>query len=115
MAKLELPHVRTELLELLVIPLSAPHPIQPYCQFAGHGYFGDGLMATQRDVRIRTSPLRVTAGYYLRRLPQQVPKQRIALLADVAQTPAIGTGVLAGNQSQRAGHLLAATKSIRSA
>ena len=51
----------------------------------------------------------------LRRLPQQVPEQRVALFADVAQTPAIGTGVLAGNQSEITGHLLAATKSIGSA
>src|SRR5437879_132769 len=46
-------------------------------------------------------------------LPQQEPKQRIALLTDVAQPPAVGTGVLTGNQSQIAGHLFAATKPSR--
>jgi hypothetical protein len=59
------------------------------------------------------SPLLVTAGHALCRLSQQVPEQRIALLTDVAQTPAIGPRILAGNQPQIAGNLLAATKSIR--
>jgi hypothetical protein len=48
------------------------------------------------------------------RFQSEESQQRIALFTDVAQTPALGTGVLAGNQSQIAGHLLAAAKPIRS-
>ena len=73
------------------------------------------MMAAQRQVRVLVSPLLLTTSHALRRLPQQEPKQRIALLANVTQPPAIGTGVLTGNQSQIAGHLFAATKPTRGA
>ena len=71
------------------------------------------MIAAQRQVRVLVSPLLLRTSHALRRLPQQEPKQRIALLTDVAQPPAVGTGVLTGNQSQIAGHLFAATKPSR--
>jgi hypothetical protein len=90
----ELPHVRTELLPLLVIPAATPHPEQSHRQFARHGYFGDGLIGAHRDVCILMSPWLVGASYTLCRLAQQESQQRMALLTEVAQTQVIGTGVL---------------------
>src|SRR5207302_8026069 len=87
----ELPRVRTELFQLLVIPPLAPHPEQPHRQLACHSYFGNRMIAAQRQVRVLVSPLLLRTSHALRRLPQQEPKQRIALLTDVAQPPAVGT------------------------
>jgi len=39
----ELPRVRTELQNLLVVPSLAPHPEQAHAQSARHRYFGDAL------------------------------------------------------------------------
>jgi len=89
-AKTELPHVRTELLQLLVIPSPPPHPEQPYRQLTCHGHLGNGMMAAHRQVHIFASPLLLDVSCAQGRLHQQVAKQRVPLFADVAQAPAIG-------------------------
>src|SRR5207302_176998 len=94
------PRVRTELFQLLVIPPLAPHPEQPHRQLACHSYFGNRMIAAQRQVRVLVSPLLLRTSHALRRLPQQEPKQRIALLTDVAQPPAV-RAVLAGAEWSR--------------
>jgi hypothetical protein len=42
----ELPRVRTELQNLLVVPSLAPHPVQANPESAGHRYFGNALFPT---------------------------------------------------------------------
>ena len=64
---------------------------------------------------ILSSPFFVTASEGLCCLPPQVANQRIPLFANVAESPFIRTRLLAGNKPEITGHLLAATKPIRSA
>jgi len=45
-----LSRVRTELYNLLVIPLLAPHPEQTDGEFACHGYLGDPGIPPHRQV-----------------------------------------------------------------
>jgi hypothetical protein len=47
-ARLELSRVRTELQELLVIPLLAPHPVEANGKFAHDPHFCDPTIATYR-------------------------------------------------------------------
>ena len=61
-----------------------------------------------------TAPLGLAAYRDLRRFHQQKPEQRIALLADVSQSPPIATGLLRRHQSHVAGHLLAAVETLGS-
>jgi hypothetical protein len=53
----ELPHVRTELQSLLIVPSLAPHPIQADCQSAGHRHLGDGAPTTHRQVQKPMPPV----------------------------------------------------------
>jgi hypothetical protein len=62
--------VRAELLQLLIIPSFAPHPIQPHRQFSCHRYFGDEFVASQAQMRILSTPLFLATGHALRRLAQ---------------------------------------------
>jgi len=86
--------VRTELFELAVVPALAPHPVQVYRQLAGHRYFGNLPSAPHREVEESAAPLRLASYRDLRRFYQQKPEQRVALLADVSQSPPIATGLL---------------------
>ena len=45
-----LSRVRTELLQLAVVPTLAPHPVQMHRQLAGHGYFCDLASAPHGQV-----------------------------------------------------------------
>src|SRR5437870_11458222 len=47
----------TTLFRSLVIPPLAPHPEQPHRQLACHSYFGNRMIAAQRQVRVLVSPL----------------------------------------------------------
>src|SRR5215471_13062018 len=47
----ELSQVRTEVLQLLIIPSLAPHPKQPHRQLSCHSHFGDGFVAAHRQMR----------------------------------------------------------------
>ena len=66
----ELSHVRTELLQLLIIPSLAPHPKQPHRQLSCHSHFGDGFVAAHRPMRILSMPLFLTTSRALRRLAE---------------------------------------------
>ena len=105
--------LRTELFELAVIPALTPHPVQMYRQLARHRYLGDFSSAPHREVEESTAPLRLAAYRDLRRFHQQKSEQRVALLADVPQSAPIATGLLRRNQSDIAGHLLAAMETFR--
>src|SRR5271156_6513723 len=67
-----------------------------------------------RQVHIAAPPVWVTPCGRLRRFPQQVAQQCVALLADVSQPLLAGAGVLTGNQPCVAADLLAARKPLRS-
>ena len=52
-----LPRVRTELPQLLVIPSSAPHPVQAHRELARHRHLRDATFATHRQVHVLASPV----------------------------------------------------------
>ena len=106
--------VRTELFQRAVVPASAPHPVQMHRQFPSHRYLGDLSSAAHGQMEESTAPLGLAAYRDLRRFHQQKPEQRIALLADVSQSPPIATGLLRRHQSHVAGHLLAAVETLGS-
>ena len=54
-----LSRVRTEFVQLLVIPSLTPYPVQANGQSAGHGDLGDLPSPTQRQVKILTAPFRI--------------------------------------------------------
>ncbi len=110
----ELSRVRTEFNQLRILPTIAPHPVQPNGEFPGHGHFGNSFPPAHRQVHIAAPPVWVTPCGRLRRFPQQVAQQCVALLADVSQPLLAGAGVLTGNQPCVAADLLAARKPLRS-
>ena len=83
MAGYGLPHVRTELQKLLVIPSLAPHPIHANRQLPGHGDLGDLPSSAHRQVEVLAAPFRVAAYRDLRRFYQQKAQQRVALFGNV--------------------------------
>jgi hypothetical protein len=64
-------HVRTELLELAIVPVFAPHPVQMYRQLPRHRYLGDLPSSPHREMEELTPPLGLTAHRDLRRFHQQ--------------------------------------------
>src|SRR5207302_5861531 len=101
-----LSRVRTELLQLAVVPALSPHPVQMHRQLTGHRYFRNLSATTHGEVEELTAPLRVAAHRDLRRFHQQKTQQHVALLADVSQTTAVAAGVFLRNQPHVAGDLL---------
>jgi hypothetical protein len=65
MAISELSSTRTEVFQLLVIPSSAPRPIQTNCQSSRHGNFCD-LAASSRPIHVELYKARFPAGSALR-------------------------------------------------
>jgi hypothetical protein len=108
-----LSRVRTELFQLLVVPSLAPHPVQTDRKFTGHGYFGDAPFPSHGQVEKMPAPVGFRAHRGLGRLHQQEAQQRVALLADVSQSPSIATGLLRWHQPHIASDLLAAVKTFR--
>ena len=79
-----LSRVRTELLQLAVVPAPAPHPVQMHRQLPGHGYLGDLPPSPHGKVEERVAPLGLAPYCDLRRFHQQKAQQHVALLADVS-------------------------------
>ena len=109
-----LSRVRTELVQLAVVPALAPHPVQRHRQFSRHRDLRDLPSAAHGQVQESTAPLRLTSYRNLRRLHQQKSQQRIALLADVTQSAPLAARLLRRYQSHIAGHLLATVETFRS-
>ena len=59
------------------------------------------------------APLRIAAHRHLRRFHQQEAQQRVALLADVAQSSSVSAGLFRRYQPHVAGNLLRAGKTFR--
>ena len=110
----ELSRVRTEFNQLRILPIVAPHPVQPNGKFSGHGHFGNSFFPAHHQVHIPTPPICIAPCGCLCCFHQQEAQQCIALLADVSQPLPAGTGVLARNQPGVAADLLATRKPIRS-
>ncbi len=108
-----LPHVRTELGPLLVIPSLAHHPVQTNSQSACHRDFGDLPAPPHHQVKVSAAPFWKTAHRNLRCLHQQEAQHRTSLLGDVTQPPTVTAGVLQWNQTEIAGQLLATLKAFR--
>ena len=103
-----LSRVRTELLELTVIPTLTPHPVQMYRQLSSHRYFGDLPAAPRGEVKELAAPLRLTAHRDLGRFHQQEAQQRVALFADVPESAAIAALVTAIRANLRGGAAICA-------
>jgi hypothetical protein len=71
MAISKLSRVRTEASQLLVIPSSAPHPVQTNPQPSGHGNFGDLSTSSLGQVKEPVAPSRIAAHHGLRSFYQQ--------------------------------------------
>ena len=112
MSDSELSRVRTEFNQLRILPIVAPHPVQPNSEFPGHGHLGNSFFPAHHQVHIPTSPVRVTPCGCLRCFSQQVTQQRVTLLTDMSQPLMAGTGVLTGNEPRVAADLLATRKPI---
>jgi hypothetical protein len=78
-----LSRVRTELLQLAVVPTLAPQPVQMYRQFARHRYFCDLPSAAHRKVEEPAAPLRLASYRDLSRFYQQ---ERYKVFAPEIQT-----------------------------
>ena len=63
--------MRTELFQLLIIPLPSPHPEQPDRQLARHGDLRDCVIAAHAQVRVLPTPVIVEASGTQRGLTQQ--------------------------------------------
>jgi hypothetical protein len=55
-----LSRVRTELVQLLIVPLLAPHPVQANCQLACHSDLGGLASSPHRQMEIPAPPFRTT-------------------------------------------------------
>src|SRR5215472_9558377 len=94
-----LSHVRTETLQLFVIPPSAPHPIQANRQSPRHRYFRDLAPSALRQVEKLVAPPAIAAHCCLRRFYQQETKQAVALFTDMAQPAPFPAGFFFWNQT----------------
>src|SRR3981189_1339420 len=81
----ELSRVRTEFNQLRILPIVAPHPVQPNGKFSGHGHFGNSFFPAHHQVHIPTSPICIAPCGCLCCFHQQKAQQCIALLANVSQ------------------------------
>ncbi len=88
------PACEPKLLQLLVIPLLAPHAVQANRQSARHRHFRGFPSAPKHQVKVLAAPFRNTAHRDLRRFHQQKAQHRTALLRDVTQPPAVSAGFL---------------------
>jgi hypothetical protein len=93
-----LSRVRTELLHFGVIPSSTPHPVQLDRQFPRHRYLRDLPPTPQGEVKELAAPLRLAAYRDLGGFHQQKAQQRVALLAEVAQSAPISAGLFRRHQ-----------------
>src|SRR5580658_8757585 len=92
MSGTELSRVRTELDPLRILPTVPPHPVQPHCESPGHGHLCNTSLSTHRQVRVPSSPVRITSRRCLCCFHQQETQNGTALLGDVSQSLMAGTG-----------------------
>src|SRR3984885_4092827 len=91
----------------LILP---QHPVHPYGQLARDHHLGQRLMFARRQTAILPPQLFIESHSRLCRFHQQRAHHGVPLLADRSQFLTSARGMLAGNQSQITGHLLAARK-----
>src|SRR5580704_11602499 len=103
-----LSRVRTKLFHLFVIQSLAPHPVEADRQLASHRHLGDPALSPHGEVDKTAFPIGVVTHRGLRRFYQQEAQQRVALFADVPQSPPLSARLFRRNQSYIAGDLLAA-------
>ena len=81
--------VQTELLPSAIVATLAPHPVPMYRQLSRHRYLGNLPSPPHGKMKELMAPLLLAAHRDLRCFHQQKPQQHVALLADVAQPPAL--------------------------
>src|SRR5260370_8317615 len=86
MSGTDLSRVRTALNGLRILAASSPHPIQLNRQSAPHGYLGNVLVPTHRQVHIPASPVRMNAPSCLARLHRQNSQQGTTSFPAISQS-----------------------------
>ncbi len=94
--------------DLWIRPLRAQHPVQSYRQLARRCHLGHRLRLLMAAMQILFAKLGIVTNCGLRRFHQQHAQHAVALLGDRPQLLPSARGVLARNQTQITGHLLAA-------
>src|SRR3989441_2983122 len=89
-------------------PLRAQHPVQSYRQLARRCHLSHRFRLLVAAMQILSTKLGIVTHCDLRRFHQQHAQHAVALLGDRPQLLPSARGVLARNQTQVAGHLLAA-------
>ena len=87
--------------------LRAQHPVQSYGQLTRCRHFGHRFRLLMAAMQILFAKAGIKPHRNLRRFHQQHSQHAVALLADRAQLLTSARGMLARNQSQITGHLLA--------
>src|SRR5260370_16898196 len=59
--------------QLRILPIVAPHPVQPNSEFSGHGHFGNSFFPPHHQLHIPTSPFRLPPCVSLHSFSQHVP------------------------------------------
>ena len=108
-----LSRVRTELFELTVIQVLAPHPVQVNRQLSGHRYLRDLSSSAHAEVEELAAPVPLAAYRDLGRFDQQIAKQRVALFADVSESAAIAAGFFRRNQTHISWRFACRSESVR--
>jgi hypothetical protein len=75
--------LRTELLQLLVLPSLAPHPVQANRKCARHRDLRSASSSPLHQMKVLAAPLGQATHRRLRRFDQQKAHHRTALLGDV--------------------------------
>src|SRR5271157_3772838 len=102
------PRAALDVNDLWIPDVGAQHPVESYGQLARRCHFGHSFGLAVATVLILFTKSLVQAHYRVRRFHQRLPQKAIALFGNRPQPlPTTGT-VLARNQPQVAGHLLAA-------
>jgi len=52
----ELSRVRTEFNQLRILPIVAPHPVQPNSEFSGHGHLGNAFFPAHHRLQLIHDP-----------------------------------------------------------
>src|SRR5436190_4585218 len=94
--------------DVRIRPLRAQHPVQSYRQLACRCHLSHRFRLLVTAMQILSTKLGIVTPRDLRRFHQQHAQHAVALLGDRPQLLPSARGVLARNQTQITGHLLAA-------
>src|SRR5437660_8880641 len=68
--------------QLRILPIVAPHPVQPNSEYSGHAHFGNSFFPAHHQLPTPTTPVRVARARSLRCISHQEAQQFIDFLPD---------------------------------